>query len=401
MATAIAFTSNRTADRDFNNHTDLWVVSVDGGRAAQADRDARPVGAARPGRPMAQTIAFLGHVNPEPYGRYANAAVWTVAADGSAHAAQPDRGVRPLVRGRRGGRPALRAGGAAARSGRPTGRALYATAIERGTEHLFRLDLARAASRRGSSAGQRGVMNARLSGDGAIVFTAATVTNPGDLYRCALDGSDEQRLTEVERRPLRGGGASDAERVHLRGRRRLGDRRLADAADRLEDRQAYPLVLEIHGGPHAQYGIAFFHEFQVLAAQGYDVLYTNPRGSTGYGERRSARQSLALGRGGLPRHDGRRRPALAAQPWIDPARLGVAGGSLRRLHDELDRRAHRPLQGGGHDALRLQLLLVLRHQRHRLHLPGDAVRDGAVGGPGEAAALLADHLRRTMSTRRC
>ena len=46
-----------------------------------------------------------------------------------------------------------------------------------------------------------------------------------------------------------------------------------------------PLILEIHGGPHALYGNAFFHEFQVLAAQGYHVLYTNPRGSRGYGER--------------------------------------------------------------------------------------------------------------------
>lgn len=43
-------------------------------------------------------------------------------------------------------------------------------------------------------------------------------------------------------------------------------------------------ILQIHGGPHTQYGWAFFHEFQVLAAAGYIVFYTNPRGSKGYGE---------------------------------------------------------------------------------------------------------------------
>jgi acylaminoacyl-peptidase len=43
-------------------------------------------------------------------------------------------------------------------------------------------------------------------------------------------------------------------------------------------------VLEVHGGPHTQYGWVFFHEFQVLAAQGYTVVYSNPRGSKGYGE---------------------------------------------------------------------------------------------------------------------
>ena len=46
----------------------------------------------------------------------------------------------------------------------------------------------------------------------------------------------------------------------------------------------YPMVLEIHGGPHTAYGSGFFHEFQVLAAAGYVVLYTNPRGSTTYGQ---------------------------------------------------------------------------------------------------------------------
>ena len=46
----------------------------------------------------------------------------------------------------------------------------------------------------------------------------------------------------------------------------------------------YPFILEIHGGPHAAYGFTFTHEFQWMAAKGYVVLYTNPRGSTSYGQ---------------------------------------------------------------------------------------------------------------------
>ncbi|WP_241697923.1 S9 family peptidase [Rheinheimera pleomorphica] len=46
----------------------------------------------------------------------------------------------------------------------------------------------------------------------------------------------------------------------------------------------YPLILEIHGGPHTAYGPHFAMELQLMAAQGYVVLYTNPRGSTSYGE---------------------------------------------------------------------------------------------------------------------
>jgi dipeptidyl aminopeptidase/acylaminoacyl peptidase len=46
----------------------------------------------------------------------------------------------------------------------------------------------------------------------------------------------------------------------------------------------YPFILEIHGGPHAMYGVGFQHEMQIQAARGFVVLYANPRGSTGYGE---------------------------------------------------------------------------------------------------------------------
>src|SRR5439155_5174871 len=46
----------------------------------------------------------------------------------------------------------------------------------------------------------------------------------------------------------------------------------------------YPLILEIHGGPFADYGDRFGAEMQLYAAAGYVVLYTNPRGSTSYGE---------------------------------------------------------------------------------------------------------------------
>ena len=52
---------------------------------------------------------------------------------------------------------------------------------------------------------------------------------------------------------------------------------------RFDKSKQYPLILEIHGGPHAMYNVAFNFMFQSFAAQGYVVLYTNPRGSTGYG----------------------------------------------------------------------------------------------------------------------
>lgn len=87
-----------------------------------------------------------------------------------------------------------------------------------------------------------------------------------------------------------------------------------------------PAVLEIHGGPHCQYGEAFFHEFQVLAAAGYAVVYSNPRGSKGYGE---AHCMAIKGRWGDA--DWKDIQAVTRfmqqQDWIDSERLGVMGGS--------------------------------------------------------------------------
>src|SRR5207253_6642018 len=64
--------------------------------------------------------------------------------------------------------------------------------------------------------------------------------------------------------------------------------------------QRYPLALKIHGGPHTQYGHTFFHEFQLLAARGYLVLYSNPRGSKGYGQAWAAALKGRWGEADLP-----------------------------------------------------------------------------------------------------
>jgi dipeptidyl aminopeptidase/acylaminoacyl peptidase len=88
----------------------------------------------------------------------------------------------------------------------------------------------------------------------------------------------------------------------------------------------YPAILEVHGGPHAQYGWVFFHEFQLLAAQGYVVVYTNPRGSKGYGEDHC--NAIKGDWGNKDWIDVQTATAwMKAQPYIDNANLGIMGGS--------------------------------------------------------------------------
>jgi dipeptidyl aminopeptidase/acylaminoacyl peptidase len=88
----------------------------------------------------------------------------------------------------------------------------------------------------------------------------------------------------------------------------------------------YPLILEIHGGPHSAYGNTFTHEFQWMAAKGYVVLYTNPRGSSNYGQ--------DFGNSIQFRYPGDDYKDLMAgvdeilkKGYVDAARMGVTGGS--------------------------------------------------------------------------
>jgi dipeptidyl aminopeptidase/acylaminoacyl peptidase len=93
-----------------------------------------------------------------------------------------------------------------------------------------------------------------------------------------------------------------------------------------EDRK-YPLVLSIHGGPHGMYGYAFNSSFQVLAARGYAVLYLNPRGSSGYGQKFADGTINEWGGGDYRDLMAGVDEALRRYSWIDQYRLGVTGGS--------------------------------------------------------------------------
>jgi dipeptidyl aminopeptidase/acylaminoacyl peptidase len=94
-----------------------------------------------------------------------------------------------------------------------------------------------------------------------------------------------------------------------------------------EEGNKYPLVLEIHGGPHAMYANTYFHEFQMLAASGFVVLFTNPRGSHGYGQ-----EFVNAVRGDYGGKDyldimSAVDYVLETFDFIDENRMGVTGGS--------------------------------------------------------------------------
>lgn len=92
-------------------------------------------------------------------------------------------------------------------------------------------------------------------------------------------------------------------------------------------KERIPVILQIHGGPHTAYGNVFHHEFQFLAAKGYAVVYTNPRGSQGYGRQFTA--ACVGDWGQKDRHDILKGldKALERHPMLDAKRQFVTGGS--------------------------------------------------------------------------
>jgi dipeptidyl aminopeptidase/acylaminoacyl peptidase len=91
--------------------------------------------------------------------------------------------------------------------------------------------------------------------------------------------------------------------------------------------QRYPLILSVHGGPHGAYGYAFNPTFQAYAARGYAVLYLNPRGSSGYGQKFSDGTLHEWGGGDYRDLMQGVDEVLRTRTWIDPDRMGVTGGS--------------------------------------------------------------------------
>ena len=94
-----------------------------------------------------------------------------------------------------------------------------------------------------------------------------------------------------------------------------------------EDGKKYPMILQIHGGPATAYGNGLHHEMQLMAAKGYVVLYTNPRGSHGYGH--DFVNAVIGDYGGMDYEDiiAGVDYALANFSYIDHTQLFVTGGS--------------------------------------------------------------------------
>jgi dipeptidyl aminopeptidase/acylaminoacyl peptidase len=118
----------------------------------------------------------------------------------------------------------------------------------------------------------------------AIIYTVSTATRVGDLFAIDPSGGEPRELTHINNELFSKLNLTEPEEISYQSFDGKKIQTWVQKPPNFDAAKKYPLILNIHGGPHAAYGYIFEHEFQWMAAKGYVVLYPNPRGSTTYGQ---------------------------------------------------------------------------------------------------------------------
>ncbi len=321
----IAFLSNRQPDPDNEpGKVDIWIIPAEGGELRRVDAPYGPKSTLR-WSPDGKHLAYVG--NPDPEESYPrNDHVWLVSVEGGdAVDLMPNFdatvGVITLtdVRDASFGSPLYWSSDS---------EMLYFLIGERGGVYPYRV------RRDGTHLeklldGDFEVADFSIAGDAhRMAMAIGSPTQPHEIYLGERTGNtlttrpltafnqpllDEVQIVAPEEFEVE---ADDGVKIHGW---------LMKPPD-FDPNKRYPTILMIHGGPHLMYGRVYFHEFQLHAAEGYVIAYTNPRGSMGYGE-----EFARAIRGDWGNRDFKDLMCIAdylqSLPFVDPERMGVAGGS--------------------------------------------------------------------------
>jgi dipeptidyl aminopeptidase/acylaminoacyl peptidase len=166
-----------------------------------------------------------------------------------------------------------------------------------------------------------------IASNGTMALTLKTALNPGDVAVATTANPTPTLVTAVNADVLDGktlGSVEEFTYESSKDKRRIEGWILTPPG--FDPAKKYPLILEIHGGPFANYGERFDFEKQLMAAAGYVVVYVNPRGSTGYGEEFGNLIHHAYPGDDFSDLDAG-VSAVVARGYVDPQHLYVTGGS--------------------------------------------------------------------------
>ena len=212
------------------------------------------------------------------------------------------------------------------------GSGIYFTSDDQGKTGLFFISLNGVVKKLldnvGSTASAYGSGGAfTIARNGSFAITQTRPNNPGDIAVGSLSNPQVKIITSVNEDLLANRKLGEVEEIWYESSK---DKRQIQGwiikPPDFDATKRYPLILEIHGGPFANYGSRFDLEKQLMAASGYVVLYTNPRGSTSYGgEFGNLIHHAYPGDDFFDLNSG--VDAVVAKGYVDPNQLYVTGGS--------------------------------------------------------------------------
>jgi dipeptidyl aminopeptidase/acylaminoacyl peptidase len=339
----IYFTSTRVPEPYYEEAgAELYSVGPSGGAITKVAAIEGSISNPSPS-PDGRAIAFIGTLRGRPIRSYSQADLWVVDAVAGATPRNLTAAYDFDISGGIGGDQAAPRG----QNRKPIvwsndQRSLLVVSAEHGSANLKRVTVATGQVEAVTEGAHDVVAYSATPDASLVVATMSTQTNIGDLF--AIDGAAG---TSGRRN---GSGATSAAAAEPRQITRVNDDLFKDIRQSepeeiwyksfdgrdvqgwilkppdFDRSKKYPLILEIHGGPHSAYGNTYTHEFQWMAAKGYVVLFTNPRGSTSYGQE--------FGNIIQYRYPGDDYKDLMAgvdevlkKGYVDANRLGVTGGS--------------------------------------------------------------------------
>ena len=302
----IAFTSNRTADPDANDNSDIFVVEAKAGEKPRAVTTAAVTDREPVFSPDGKWIAYLAGGDPKDIWYASNHVAVVPAAGGESRAltARLDRNVES---------PRFS----------PDGKFVYFGLEEGGNEHLARVPAAGGAVERVVD-GEHSLGAFEIGRDGRIVALESTPWRPFEV--AAVEKGSLRHLTTANDEFLSGIRLGEVKRFQATSADGTKIDTFLTLPPDAKPGVRLPAILRIHGGPTSQFNTAFQTEWQMLAAHGYAVVACNPRGSTGYGSAFS--RAIWADWGNKDYQDVMAAvDGAIAMGVADPDRLGVGGWS--------------------------------------------------------------------------
>lgn len=314
----IAFVANRTPEADLSFVRDVWAADVQTRALRQLTHNSGPCVSPVPS-PDGRYVAFVGH---DFHAKSAtNFGVWIVPVEGGeavnltagldrsvGNAVGSDVRLTPMFP-----TPAWTQDGSAI--------IFFFTSI--GRTHLYRVEVADRAVRQLTDGDE--VVADLTAAAGQVVYQRIGPASLDELWLLPASG-EPRRLAGFNDELLAGLDLGEPRHFSYAGADGWPMEGWLLAPPGFDPGGEYPAILRIHGGPHAAYGYAFNHYVALLAARGYVVVWTNPRGSQGYGE--AFTRAVVTDWGGKDSEDILRGIDHAITlGFIDAARVAVTGGS--------------------------------------------------------------------------